>query len=140
MTITKNVLLTLKFDPALQTWADRLLDIIENKTELEALRQQLKTAMDPLAAAVAQSQGVKPMAKATASPVLQQLADQVAATTGVEASAVAFINGFAQRLADAVAAALAGGATAAELQPITDEVAAMKASADALSAAIVANP
>lgn len=72
-------------------------------------------------------------------PILQSLADQVAATLSVEAAAVQWINGSAARLDAAVAAALAGGATAAQLAPITDEVAALKASADAIAAAIVAN-
>jgi hypothetical protein len=75
----------------------------------------------------------------TVNPILQSLADQVTATTSAEASAVTLINGIAQRIADAVAAAIAGGATAAQLQPVTDEVTALKASADALSAAIAAN-
>jgi hypothetical protein len=37
-------------------------------------------------------------------------------------------------------AALANGATAAELQPVTDEVAALKSANDALAAAVAANP
>ena len=74
------------------------------------------------------------------SPVLDQLAAQVAATIDVEKSAVALIMGFAARLEAAVAAALAGGATAEQLAPVTDEIAAMKSSADALAAAVAAIP
>ena len=74
-----------------------------------------------------------------ANPVLDDLAAQVKANTDAEASAVIVLNGIAGRIQTAVDAALANGATAAELQPVTDEVAALKASADALSAAVVAN-
>ena len=71
--------------------------------------------------------------------ILQSLADQVTASTTVEASAVTLINGFAQRVQDAIAKAIAGGATAEELAPVQAEVTAMKASADALAAAVTAN-
>ncbi len=74
-----------------------------------------------------------------ASAVLEALRLQVEKNTQVEASAVTLINGFATRLQAAVDAALANGATAAELAPVTDEIAAMNNSADALAAAITAN-
>jgi hypothetical protein len=61
-------------------------------------------------------------------------------TEGVVESATAFINGMAARIQAAVDAALENGATAAELQPVTDEVTALKAKSDALAAAIAANP
>lgn len=69
------------------------------------------------------------------------LAAQVKANTDAEAAAVIVMNGFAARVDAAVAKALADnpGITPAQLQGITDETASMKASADALSAAIVAN-
>ena len=73
-------------------------------------------------------------------PVLADLAAAVERTKTVEASAVALINGFAARLQAAIDAALANGATAAELQPVVDEVAALTASSDALAAAVAANP
>jgi len=72
-------------------------------------------------------------------PVLDALAAQVKANTDAEASAVIVLNGIAKRIADAVAAAIANGATAEELAPVSDEVAALKASSDALAAAVVAN-
>ncbi len=56
------------------------------------------------------------------SPVLDALAAQVTATEGVIDSAIALINGIAARVQTAVDAALANGATAAELQPVTDEI------------------
>lgn len=74
-----------------------------------------------------------------ANPTLDALAAQVTQNTTIEGSAVQLINGIAQRITDAVNAAIAGGATAADLQPVTDEIAALKASSDALSAAIAAN-
>ena len=72
-------------------------------------------------------------------PVLDDLKAQVEASTAVEASAVTLINGIAARIQAAVDAALANGATAEQLKPVADEVAALKASSDALSAAVTAN-
>jgi len=74
-----------------------------------------------------------------ANPVLDALAAQVKANTDAEDSATLLINGIAARIQAAVDAAIANGATAEELVPVTDEVAALKKSADALSAAVVAN-
>jgi hypothetical protein len=74
-----------------------------------------------------------------ANPTLDALAAQVKANTDVEASATQLINGIAAHVQAAVDAAIAGGATAADLAPVQAEVDAMKASADALSAAVVAN-
>ncbi len=74
-----------------------------------------------------------------ANPILDALSAQVAANTTVEASAVTLINGIAQRVQDAITAATAGGASASDLAPIQAEVDAMKASADALAAAVQAN-
>lgn len=71
--------------------------------------------------------------------VLTDLQASVAKTTEVEASAVTLINGIAARIQAAVDAALANGATAAELQPVIDEVASLNAAADALAAAVAAN-
>ena len=71
--------------------------------------------------------------------ILDDLAAQVKANTDAEDSATLLINGFAARVQAAVDAAIAGGATAAQLAPVQDEVTAMKRSADALSAAVVAN-
>ena len=71
--------------------------------------------------------------------ILDDLQAQVTASETVESSAVTLINGIAARIQAAVDAAVAGGATAAQLAPVTAEVAALKASSDALSAAVVAN-
>ena len=71
--------------------------------------------------------------------ILDDLAAQIAATDGVIASATTLINGFSARIADAVAKAIAGGATAAQLAPVTDELAAIKAATDGLASAVAAN-
>ena len=71
--------------------------------------------------------------------VLTDLQAQVKANTDVEDSATLLINGIAARISAAVAAAIANGATASELAPVTDEIAALKKSADDLSAAVAAN-
>jgi hypothetical protein len=72
---------------------------------------------------------------------LAALAAQVKANTDAEASAVIVMNGFAARVDAAVHKALADnpGLQASDLQAITDETTAMKSSADALAAAVVAN-
>ena len=70
---------------------------------------------------------------------LASLEAQATANTDAEASAVVVLNKIPQMIADAVAAALAAGATAAELQSITDLQAKLAASAASLGAAVVAN-
>ncbi len=72
----------------------------------------------------------------------QPLTDLVTEVTDDETvmdSATTLINGFQTRLDAAVAAALAGGATAAELAPLTALSAELKAKKDALAAAVIAN-
>lgn len=70
---------------------------------------------------------------------LTGLIADITANTDVVNSAVLFINGTAARIQAAVDAALAAGATAEQLQPVLDEVAAQKAKAVELAAAITAN-
>ena len=72
-------------------------------------------------------------------PTLDALAAQVTRNTDAEASAIVVLNGIAGRIQAAVDAALQGGATAAELAPVQTEVDALKASSDALAAAVAAN-
>jgi hypothetical protein len=73
-------------------------------------------------------------------PTLDNLAAAVTKIEGVADSAIALINGIAARVQAAVDAAIAGGATAAELAPVQAEVDGMNAKADALAAAVSANP
>jgi hypothetical protein len=79
------------------------------------------------------------MAKATNNPVIDATIAQVTASDTVIDSATVLIGGIAKMVADAVTAALAGGATAAQLQPVTDVVTVLKAKSDALAAAVAAN-
>ncbi len=67
------------------------------------------------------------------------LTAQVQADTDVESSAVTVIQGIAAQVAAAVAAAQAAGATPAELDALNQLVPRLKASGDALAAAIAAN-
>jgi len=62
---------------------------------------------------------------------LQALTDQVTANTTVEGSALTLIQGIAQKLADAIANGNPAALTALQTQ--------LKASADALAAAVAAN-
>lgn len=72
------------------------------------------------------------------SQILQQLTDQVTETTGVEQSAITLIEGIQARIDAAVQQALDNGATAEQLQPISDLSTAMEAQTQALAAAIQA--
>lgn len=71
--------------------------------------------------------------------VLDDLAAQVKVNTDVEESAVLLINGIAGRIQAAVDKAIAGGATAEQLAPLTDEIATLKKGSDDLAAAVAAN-
>lgn len=130
-----------------QTFQDVLAAFLGTTPVEQGLIEQLRRSSESLQTAVTQNTGqagvFAPEApKRTvqmANPVLQQLADQVSATTTVEASAVTLINGFTARIDAAVQAAIANGATESELAPITDEVTAMKASAQSLADAVAAN-
>jgi hypothetical protein len=71
---------------------------------------------------------------------LQPLIDEITAIKGVDESAIAFIGGIAAKIQAAVDKALENGATAEQLQPVTDVADAAKAKSDELAAAIAANP
>jgi hypothetical protein len=71
--------------------------------------------------------------------ITQQAIDQMAATTTVMGSAILLINSIHSLIENAVNQALANGATAAELQPVSDAVATLKDQTDALAAATAAN-
>lgn len=71
---------------------------------------------------------------------IQPLIDKVTQAKGTMKSALLFIQGEATRLRAAIDQALANGATAVELQPLTDEVTLMDAEEDNLAIAVAANP
>jgi hypothetical protein len=76
---------------------------------------------------------------ATAQEVIDALAAEVAEDTTIMESATTLINGISDRITAAVAAALAGGATAAQLAPLTDLAAALDSSSNKLRDAVSAN-
>lgn len=76
---------------------------------------------------------------ANPNPILAELTAEVARDTDVKNSAITALNGIASRIEAAVTLALENGATAEQLLPVTDEVAAMRGSSDALAAAVAAN-
>jgi len=71
--------------------------------------------------------------------VIDDLVAQVAAADSVFDSAVTFINGVPALIQAAVDAAIAGGATAAELAPVSQVASDITAKAAAIQAALVAN-
>ncbi len=79
------------------------------------------------------------MADKTAQQIIDELEAQVTKNRTVEGSAKDLINGFAARLQAGIDAALAGGATQAQVAVLQADSDALKASADDLSAAVVAN-
>jgi len=75
----------------------------------------------------------------TAKEQVAALTAQITKATTVEKSAQTLIESIAKRIADAVAAAVANGATAEQLQPVTDLGTTLDAESDALTAAVLAN-
>lgn len=72
-------------------------------------------------------------------PEIQALQTEVEHTKGIVSSAVVLINGIGGRIQAAVDAALAGGATAEQLQPLSTLRAELQASTDSLAEAVNAN-
>ncbi len=70
---------------------------------------------------------------------IDDLVDSVTAEDAVIDSAIELINGFSQRLQDGIAKALAGGATAAQLETLTTLKSDVDAKKQALADAVVAN-
>lgn len=112
---------------------------------LMPLTKRLQVSTNALAGAVAACGGdPHPPRHATGAmfpmnPDLQALENQVTATQGVLDSATVFINGVPGLIQAAVDKAIAGGATAAQLAPLSQLASDMKAKSDALTAAIAAN-
>jgi len=76
---------------------------------------------------------------ATGADQIAALTAEVTAATTVEKSAETLILGIAARIQTAVDAAIADGATAAQLQPLTDLGTALSTETAALQAAVTAN-
>ena len=74
-----------------------------------------------------------------ANPVIGSLTTEVGEARTIMASATALIDGIQSRIEAAVAKALENGATASELQPLTDLVAGLDSDGNALAAAVQAN-
>jgi hypothetical protein len=72
--------------------------------------------------------------------ILKALEEQVKLAIDAEKSAIVLIAGINDRVATAVAAALANGATAAQLAPITQVTEDLKTASEALAAAVAAIP
>jgi hypothetical protein len=70
---------------------------------------------------------------------IQDLKDEITEATTVIDGATIFVKAVPQRIADAVAAAIANGATAEELAPVSDLGKTLKTEASALTDAMTAN-
>jgi hypothetical protein len=140
-------------DDQLEQWADEhisevALGILRLLREKREAILDLKRSTHALAAAVA-AQGkpitaevpdmAAPKKAPSPNPILDPLEAQIAATDTVIASAVVLINGISAQIAAAVTAAIANGATADQLAPLTDLTTALTAQTTALSTAVAAN-
>lgn len=74
-----------------------------------------------------------------ASPVIDQVIQQMTNATTIEDGAIAFINGVPGMIQEAVAKAIENGATAEQLQPVSDIGAQLEAKSNALQEALNAN-
>ncbi len=74
-----------------------------------------------------------------ANPAVDAILAAVSAATSVDDSAIAFITGVPALITAAVAAAVANGATAEELAPVSQAALDLQAKSDALVAALTAN-
>jgi len=114
-----------------------------DRETLIALTQDLHESHEALQAAIDANQPVSPDLKrgesVMANPVVGNLKAEVESTIGVIESAIKLISGIVDRIAAAVTAAIANGATEAELQPLNDTLASLRAEKDALAAAVAAN-
>lgn len=132
---------------------ERLIALVPaDRAALEAARRRLAESNDDLAATLAGA-GSDPtasgprgdlMAKRKASAAaaaanLQPVIDEMTRTVGVEQSAIVFIAGVPNLIQAAVDDAIAGGATAEQLQPLLDLKDAVAAKNDELLAALTAN-
>lgn len=79
------------------------------------------------------------MANPTGNAAIDAVIANVAAEDTVVDSAIVFINGVPKLITDAVAAAVANGATAAQLAPLTDLATGLTTKTAALKAALMAN-
>ncbi len=75
----------------------------------------------------------------TAQETIDALTAVVARAKTVDDSAIALLNGIPGLISTAVTAALANGATAAQLAPLTDLVTTLGNETDSLAAAVTAN-
>jgi len=74
-----------------------------------------------------------------ANPIIGELTTEVSETVGVMQSATVLIEGIGARVQAAVDAAIANGATAEELAPVSQLVADLDTTGNALAAAVAAN-
>ena len=74
-----------------------------------------------------------------ANPVVDATIAQITTSDNVIDSATQLVSSIATLIANAVAAAIAGGATAADLQPLSDLVTVLNTKSAALAAAVAAN-
>lgn len=102
------------------------------------LLERLVCNMEKLVAAIPAIERFNQMANAL-DDAITQLTTDVSGLTDTVNSAETMISGLAQQLADAIAAAQAAGATAAQLQALTDLHSAIDANTTGLAAAVAAN-
>lgn len=134
--------------PIIRDWMAALPHVFTQQDALREITARLAESTDGLALAVTAQTGAaiipltSPRKRDDDMAVPQVLTDldaEVTRATSVSAGAATLLRGINARLEKAVAEAIANGASADDLAPVTAEVAALKAASDDLSAAIAEN-
>jgi hypothetical protein len=114
--------------------------LLADSAALTQAAGELRESKEALRRAVERHRTPNPEREASmASGVPAEVVREITETRGVIQSAVTLINGISARIQAAVEAALANGATAEELAPVTEALAALDADANELAAAVQAN-
>lgn len=114
--------------------------IVKLNISADALAALIKTIESKRTASVWRGENV--VANEGTTTMAADLSDEIAIvekTNGVVKSATVLISGFQSKLDEAVTDAIANGATAEQLQPLSDLSLELEASTDALAAAVAAN-
>jgi hypothetical protein len=136
----QRIQLTIRLDPALLELATAAIDLLNQPPG--GTTPPVSNSDAVLSAVQAGVATILARIELMSTTITQSVADltaEVSQDTTVMAGAVTLINGFAAQMQAAVDVALAAGATPAQLQAITDQIAALQASRTPLASAVAAN-
>ena len=119
-------------------FASAVLPIGVELNTIQSNQAAILSAISALATQLTTLQNTMESKMSALDDAITQLQADVANLTTVDQSAIALINGFAAQMAKAIADALAAGATATQLQSLTDMHTAIVAQDSSLAAAVSA--